>query len=81
MEASYVINEKNRNYNDYADCIDDDMIMIDDDDTVCDDDRDGLTPAEAEAYDEECKVLNEFRMRMRDVLGWKGWQEWCKSYL
>ena len=86
MKANYVCKEKDRGIADYAYCvdddiaiIDDDLAIIDDDETVCDDDRDGLTPEEAEAYNEECKMLRELSSRLIGLLGWSGYKKWCNS--
>lgn len=78
--ANYICKEKDRGIADYAYCIDDDLTIIDDDETVCDDDRDGLTPEEAELYNEECKMLKEFSSRMIGFLGWSKFKEWCNPY-
>ena len=81
MKAIYIGIERDRDYCNYSDCIDDDLSIIDDDWAVCDDDRDGLTQEEAEAYKQECQVLHEFARRMYNILGWEGWSEWRTSYL
>ena len=57
--------------------IDDDIAIIDYDETICDDDRDGLTPEEAEAYNEECKMLSELKSQLIGILGWNGFKKWC----
>lgn len=60
--------------------IDYDESIIDDDETVCDDDRDGLTPEEAEAYNNECKMLSDLRAQLIGILGWSKFREWCYTY-
>lgn len=95
MEAKIVVKERSRCESaDYAEVIDDDIAIIDDDmavidddeavidddETVCDDDRDGLTPEEAEAYNNECKALSELSQQLIRILGWNGYKKWCRTY-
>ena len=80
MNAIYVGKEKDRGIADYAYCIDDDEAIIDDDETVCDDERDGLTPEETEAYNQECEMLRELKSQLIGILGWDGFKKWCNPY-
>lgn len=66
-------------YYDYSLMDDDDIAIIDDDETICDDDRDELTTEEAEAYNEECKMLSELKSQLIGILGWSGFKKWCNS--
>lgn len=94
MKANFVCRERDRGIADYAYWVDDDIAIIDDDisivdddesiidddDTICDDDRDGLTPEEAEAYNNECRYFEGLHKKLISVLGWSRYKKWCHTY-
>lgn len=64
-----MLKERERNkIADYADCIDDDISIIDDDDTVYEV-GDELTFEENEAYRNECEVMKFFKAELRRIVG------------
>lgn len=88
MEAIKIVRESIRGIADYAYCVDDDIAIIDDDesiidddDCICEDDRDGLTPEEVEAYNNECEALKEFKRQLINILGHGGFYQYSHCYL
>ena len=64
--------------NDFDIVQDDDFILTDGDDSVCDNDQDGLTPEEAEAYENECKASAALYKALKKHFGAYYFHKWCK---